>query len=96
MNGMTLILTLLAVVRVTRLITSDYLTEPLRVRAIKGLEGHARLQYLLVCSWCASVWVGVAGAAAWFAWGDTRAYTAVCAGLAASYAAGFLASREGE
>ena len=93
---MTLILTMLAVARVTRLITADYLTADARAWALKRLDGHDKLQYLLVCAWCSSMWIGAAAAAAWWAWGDNRIYTAVCAALAASYAAGWLASKEGD
>lgn len=93
---MTLILTILAVARVTRLVTADYLTAGPRAWALKRLDGHDKAQYLLVCPWCLSMWVGAAAAAAWWAWGDSRIYTAVCTALAASYAAGWLASKEGD
>lgn len=96
---MSLVLMILAVARVTRLITDDVLFEEPRKWVLTKLisPGRARvlrdkLAYLLVCSWCSSVYVGAAGAASWYAWGETMAFMAVCAALAASYVAGFLAS----
>jgi hypothetical protein len=86
----------LAVARVTRLITSDRITEAPRNAVIRRLDPDGLFAYLLVCSWCSSVYVGAAGAAAgalagWWSW-----TMAVPAALAFSYVAGFLASREGE
>jgi hypothetical protein len=67
---MTLLLDLLAIHRLTRLVTRDHLTEPIRDRlhteisiaATSGLLSAAtadRLRYLLGCDWCMSIWVGV-------------------------------------
>lgn len=92
---MTEILTLLAVARVTRLITTDVLTEPLRnwtVRRLLKRDPEHMLAYLLVCDWCASVYVGGAAAGAWYAWGETMPFMAITLALAASYATGWLAS----
>ena len=58
--------------RVTRLVTRDEITRPLREGVLRKLDdekpGHVRLAYLMECGWCASVWVGalhVGGALLW-------------------------------
>lgn len=96
---LSLVLMTLAVARVTRLITTDVLFDGTRMRLAQWLisPGRARvtrdkLAYLLTCSWCASVYVGVAGAGAWYAWGETMPFMVITAALAASYVTGFLAS----
>lgn len=97
------VLMILAVARVTRLITMDRLTAAVRVAAVRALLGRPRQQaresgfryelaYLITCDWCSSMYVGAAGAGAWYAWGETLPFMAVCAALAASYVTGFLAS----
>lgn len=94
-----LVLMTLAVARVTRLITTDVLFDAPRgalARAVlrSNPEGSVRtaLAYLLTCTWCASVYVGAAGAGAWYAWGETMPFMVITAALAASYVTGFLAS----
>lgn len=99
---MIVLLTLVAVARVTRLITTDKLTEPPRNAVVTRLlrereDGtpsplRTELAYLVVCDWCASMYVGAAAAGAYWAWGETIPFMLVCLALAASYATGFLAS----
>lgn len=93
MDALTLIAAALATARITRLITSDTITEPLRVRIIRRLNAEGKLAYLIVCDWCASVYVGAAVSASWWVWGDTKAWLAVVLALSFSYAAGFLNSK---
>ena len=104
-----LTLLLLATARLTRLVTTDVLTKPLRGRATRALLVYKdiklehplsrtsgfryQLAYLIVCDWCASMYVGGAVAGAWWAWGDTMWLMMVYAALSASYATGFLASK---
>ena len=96
---MIILLTLLAVARITRLITTDTLFETPRRWVLQGLmtEGRARalrdkLAYLIVCDWCVSMYVGAAAAGAYAAWGETMPFMVVILALSGSYAAGFLAS----
>lgn len=94
---MTIVLTVLAIARVTRLVTSDYLTERPRhylVRKLLRGKQETMSAYLLLCPWCMSVYVGAAGAGAWYVWGATMWYQAVVLALAASHVTGVLASRE--
>jgi hypothetical protein len=90
----TLLITLLATARITRLITSDRLTQAPRLWAAEKIEERApMLFYLITCDWCASVYVGTAVAGAWAAWGDTLWFQVPALALGASYATGFLAER---
>jgi hypothetical protein len=87
-------LTIFAVARVTRLINSDRITEAPRNAVLKRLDPEGLAAYLVVCPWCVSVYVGAAGGAAWWAWGDTLIFTASVLALAASHVAGLLAGLE--
>lgn len=86
----------LAVARLTRLVTTDRITEAPRNWALARLPDGHLLAYLVVCNWCVSVYTGaaVAAAGAWagaWSWG-----WAPPVALAFSYVAGWLASKEGE
>lgn len=96
MDTIALIVATLATYRLTRLITTDRITKAPRERIIRALPRESLLSYLLVCPWCVSVYTGAAVAGAWWAWGDTVAYTAVTAALALSAATGFLTRLESE
>lgn len=50
--------------RLTRLITLDTITEPIR-RRLPGLLGA-----LAECQWCSGFWVAVAVGLSWWAWAD--------------------------
>lgn len=104
MSVVMLVLMLLSVARVTRLITTDTLLEKPRnavitwlhmggVQVIRTSGPRVMLAYLIVCDWCASMYVGAAGAGAWWAWGETMPFMVVCLALSASYVTGFLASK---
>ena len=47
----------LATARLTRLVTADQLTLPLRRRVLQVVREGGRLEYLASCSWCASMWI---------------------------------------
>lgn len=95
-QAVSLVLTVLAVARLTRLVNADVLTERPRVWLLNRLDGHQMLQYLLVCPWCLSMYLGAGGAAAWWVWGSDTRYTAVCLVFTASYVAGWLGSKEND
>lgn len=88
MTFVSLVLVVLASARITRLITTDTITAPLRERIVGRLGADSRLVYLVHCDWCSSIYVGagVSLAAAlgpgWVQW--------VLAALSASYIAGWL------
>lgn len=97
------VLTVLAIARVTRLITRDALFDTPRTWLAQRLitPGRARvlrdhLAYLILCPWCMSIYVGAAAAYAYAQWHGTMPYMTVVLALAASHVTGFLASKEGE
>ena len=94
MDTLTLLLALLAVARLTRMVTEDAIFERPRTWALSKLHPDHLPAYLVTCPWCVSVYAGAAMGAAWWAWGDTRVFTATVAALAASHVAGFLAGKE--
>jgi hypothetical protein len=47
----------LATYRLTKLINEDEATRPIR-EAILRAQHNPKLEYLLSCSWCVSVWAG--------------------------------------
>lgn len=55
-----LLLVFAFVARVTRLITSDIVTDPLRIWVARKTGPHSTASYFLSCQWCVSVWVAVA------------------------------------
>ncbi len=94
MTALTLLLAALATARFTRLITTDRITQAPRHWVLRRLPDGHLLAYLLVCDWCASMYVGAGAATAWWAWGDQRAFTAAVGALAFSHITGWLAARE--
>jgi len=92
-DALTLITAALATARITRLITTDTITEPIRVSAVRRLGVDSKIAYVIVCDWCSSMYVGAGVAASWWVWGDTKIWLASALALSASYAAGFLNSK---
>lgn len=88
----------LAVHRLTRLVTDDEITRPLRERLTKVVSGtvyrpaHPWLGYLVTCPWCVSIYA----AAGWAALTVAAPAVATPAGavLAWSSVSGLLASLE--
>lgn len=96
MNAITLLVAALVTARITRLVTTDRITEAPRTWLLRRLPDESLAAYLVVCDWCASFYIGLAVAlggalANWWGWWWT-----VPLGLAFSYVAGWLASKEGE
>lgn len=63
-DWLTIVLACGLTVRLTRLITLDTITEPIRDR-LKGL-----LRVLAECPWCSGFWVALAVGLSWMAWAD--------------------------
>lgn len=96
MDLITLLVAALATARLTRLITTDRITQAPRQWALRRLASDGLTAYLIVCDWCASVYVGAAVAAAG-AWAGSWPWTwATPLALAFSYVAGYLARGESE
>lgn len=90
-----LIVVVLAGARLTRLITSDALTEGPRTWLLNRLDGWPRLQYLITCDWCASMYASLAVVAGYHASHANMWFMGALAVLAASYVTGALASVTG-
>ena len=87
-------------VRVTRIITTDQISEPPRLWLLNRLGPDHMLVYLAHCQWCMSVWVGAVAAAGTVLLADVPDGLNpvwVAAGLAAAYSwvTGALAERVG-
>lgn len=96
MEPITLVVAALATARLTRLVTTDRITQAPRHALLRRMSSDGLGAYLVVCDWCVSVYTGgaVAAAGAWaglWSW-----WWAAPLALAYSYVAGFLASRESE
>ena len=89
-----LVITIGAVMRVTRLVTADYITEPIRGRLTKRWGEDAKRSYLLTCDYCASIYVGPPIVAVAALWPDNRAVIIGLVALTASFIAGIVASHE--
>lgn len=59
-SALAFVVTTLATARVTRIITTDYLTAEPRRWLITRLGVDSKISYLITCQWCTSVWVGAA------------------------------------
>lgn len=83
------LLTVLAVARVTRLINEDVIFD--RPRSWVVLHAPGKVEYLITCPWCVSVWVGAAAAPLVYLWHCTWPVQIGLLALAASYVTGLLA-----
>jgi hypothetical protein len=78
----------LAAARLTRLVTEDIITEPLREWAsIKP----AWVYDLITCPWCIGFWISLGCVAVWWTSGDRAVW--LLAPFAVSYVAGWVNSR---
>jgi hypothetical protein len=81
----------LAVMRVTGLVVSDSLTEPVRDRVkvwLDGRRGGLFLAELIECPWCAGMWISMAAAPLVWFWGDIPVMLVSALALALSQVAG--------
>lgn len=94
MNGWLIILALFATYRLTRMVTSDYVAEPLRTWAEKKWGKQSKRAYLLTCNWCFSMWVcpWPSMVAVW--WPTNRVVWWTLIALSASAATGLIATQQ--
>ena len=99
LNVITAVLTLGAVARVTRLITDDSITAPLRdfldraatLRASEDGQAQAAPLFWRAastwvhCAWCVSLWVATAAAVTHWQWADTVPFLYITGVLTASH-----------
>ena len=97
-----LILYMLAVVRLTTLVTHDQITRPVREWAIGRFDATRRIHRLLVyllgepdgyaigCPWCVSIWVGAVTAPMMWAWSNQPWMIIILLALAVSQTSGMI------
>lgn len=59
-SALTFLVDLVAVYRLTKLITEDRITEEMREFIWDRTQQGSKLNYLISCPWCVSIWAGVA------------------------------------
>jgi hypothetical protein len=96
MNLIALLIGALVTARLTRLVTSDRITEAPRNWLLRRLDPQGLAAYFVVCPWCVSVYAGLGVAGAGTLTGQWTWPWIVPLALAYSYLAGFLATKEGE
>lgn len=94
MDLITLGVAALATARITRLVTTDRITQAPRRWLLKRLDQEGLMAYLVVCDWCASVYAGGIVVVVVLLGGQPGFW--VLAALAFSYVAGWLARGEVE
>ncbi|MCM6774996.1 DUF1360 domain-containing protein [Nocardia sp. CDC159] len=94
MTVLILIAWILAVARLTRLVTRDKITEPIRAALIQRLGTGSQLTYLVHCAWCTSVWVAFTTAPAAVALAGLSWWLLPLLALAASQLVGMLATAD--
>lgn len=88
------LITIGAIIRVTRLVTADYITAPIRERLSARWGQDSQRAYLINCDYCASVYVAAIISTISVYWGDNRIVIIALIALTASYATGFIAGKE--
>lgn len=83
-----------ATMRLTRLVTKDYLTE--QPRRWVQRNSPEKVAYLVGCPWCSSFWIGGVVAVATARWPRSRLVTAAWLALTASHAAGMMANLDAD
>lgn len=97
-----MVLFLLAITRVTTLITHDEISRPIRAWLVSRFNAWSRTHRALLyalgepdaddtgCPWCISVWVGAAGSPIMLMWGDRLWVLVPVVALAASQITGMI------
>lgn len=96
MVWVSLMLVILAVARLTRLVTHDQITLPFRRWVVNRWGEESGRSYLVHCSWCTSMWLSFPATGVWAVltlplhqW-----WIALPGALAASYISGLLSQIE--
>ncbi|MGI5151356.1 hypothetical protein ACQEVC_34170 [Plantactinospora sp. CA-294935] len=97
-----IVVVLLAVARLTRLVTADQVTRRAREVIVRRLRDGSPLAYLAFCRWCLSVWIAFPAAAGWWAlsvvprWSGHWWVDVASVALALSHGTGLLVRAEPE
>lgn len=86
----------LAVARLTGLVVSDTITEPIRDWLLVRLDGRERtlgsfLAALIQCPWCAGMWISLVTAPLIWSWGESPVMLIPALALALSQVTGMIA-----
>lgn len=91
MTAVTILLLIGATIRITRLLTTDFVLESIRRRIDR--RASSSIRYLIRCDWCMSMYVGAAVfIAGWY--GPDTAVLIASAALSASLLAGWASLGE--
>lgn len=96
MDTITLLIAAFVTARITRLVTTDRITQAPRGWLLRRLPSDSLAAYLVVCDWCASVYIGLGVAGTGALTGQWTWPWIVPLGLAFSYVAGWLSRGEVE
>ena len=84
------LLAVLATMRLTRLVTTDSITMPIRVQIVAKFGETHWMSRLLSCSWCIGFWIGAAVVSTTWFWHNTYELLTVAI-FAASQIVGLMA-----
>jgi hypothetical protein len=87
-------ITLGAVVRLSRLVTADKISENMRDRLIARWGEDSLKAYLIQCDYCASIYIAPIVATVAVLWGDNRVVIIGLLALTASFVAGIIGAHE--
>lgn len=90
MSALDLAVLALAAYRLTRLVTTDTLLEPLRERWWRRFPPSTQPGYLITCDWCTSMWISAPIVLMYSIYPTATVY--VCAVFALSAAVGIIAA----
>lgn len=83
-----------AVVRLSRLVTADKITESMRDRLTARWGEDSLRAYLISCDYCVSIYVAPVVATVAVLWGDNRVVIIGLLALTASFVAGIIGAHE--
>jgi hypothetical protein len=83
-----------AVVRLSRLVTADKITESIRERLTQRWGEDSLKAYLISCDYCVSIYVAPVVATVAVYWGDNRVVIIGLLALTASFIAGIIGAHE--
>ena len=88
------LLAFLATARLTRLVTGDFITQPIRSWVHRRFGTDSKLGYLVTCDWCVSIYTGTVVAVIMFNWWYLATVQVIVLILAASHFTGLLTRLE--
>lgn len=92
MTGLGWFLVIGATWRLTMLLVADEITRPARAAILRCWGDNDRLDYLLGCPWCASLWVAPVVTASGIAWAGSTWWQLIAGSLGVSALVGFLSA----